>query len=248
MPLELGRHDPRRRRGPGGTPGGRARPLSGLRAGPAANGRRDGNRAAPSTALRSAESRAIHRGREGRGQGRRRGLRSWAWPAGCPPAGVRERCPARRVRPRPAPSGTQRSAAGKFPPPGPARPRLVPLGASPPAFSPPSPTHETHAVGPPCPAAARPRADDGRCRSCTATGNGAGSGPGAGEWRGAEPPRTAPGVPRGPPPPRPRSRLPATALARGRANILASATARCRSFASGRHGGSAGIWKVPAAL
>lgn len=60
VPLELGRHDPCRGRGPGGAPGGRAQPLSGLRAGPAANGRCDGSRAAPSSC--SAERRAIHRG------------------------------------------------------------------------------------------------------------------------------------------------------------------------------------------
>lgn len=256
VPLELGRHDPCRGRGPGGAPGGRAQPLSGLRAGPAANGRCDGSRAAPSSC--SAERRAIHRGWG-------RGLWVGAWPlcvgvvCGCgrgqrdAPRGGGVESAARLAvrRPHPSPRSARRSAArGKFPPPGPpcgpaSRPSALLHLLLPRA---PSPSKARYG-GPPRLAAARPRAAEGHRWSSAATGGSAGSTPGAGGWSGAEPPpRAAPGVPWGSPPPRPRPRLPAAALARGRANILASATARCRSFASGRHGGSTGIWKVPAAL
>lgn len=256
VPLELGRHDPCRGRGPGGAPGGRVQPLSGLRAGPAANGRCDGSRAAPSSC--SAERRAIHRGWG-------RGLWVGAWPlcvgvvCGCgrgqrdAPRGGGVESAARLAvrRPHPSPRSARRSAArGKFPPPGPpcgpaSRPSALLHLLLPRA---PSPSKARYG-GPPAWLPHDPELPKGTAGAAPPRGavRGAPLAPGDGAVQ-SPPPCAAPGVPWGSPPPRPRPRLPAAALARGRANILASATARCRSFASGRHGGSTGIWKVPAAL
>lgn len=257
VPLELGRHDPCRGRGPGGAPGGRAQPLSGLRAGPAANGRCDGSRAAPSSC--SAERRAIHRG-WGRGLWvGGRGLSVWAWPvgvgvaSGMPLGGGGSRAlpglPCAAPTPRPgAPDVPQPGGNFHLPAPRAALPR-APRRSSTCFFRAPPPPQKRAMGDPPAWLPHDPELPKGTAGAAPPRGavRGAPLAPGDGAAQ-CPPPRAAPGVPWGSPPPRPRPRLPAAALARGRANILASATARCRSFASGRHGGSTGIWKVPAAL
>lgn len=182
-----------------------------------------------------------------------RGLWVWAWSAGCPSGGGgRERCPACRAPPPPLaqerPTFRSQGEISTSRPP--VRPCLAPLGAPPPASSArPLPLKSALWGTPPPGCRTTPS-----CRRAPLEQHRHGGQRGEHPWRrgmerrSAPPPRAAPGVPWGSPPPRPRPRLPAAALARGRANILASATARCRSFASGRHGGSTGIWKVPAAL
>lgn len=187
-----------------------------------------------------------------------RGLSVWAWSVG---VGVVSGMPlgggSRALPGLPCAAPTPRPGAPDVPQPGGNFPLPAPRAALPRAprrsstcfFRAPPPPQKRAMGDPPAWLPHDPELPKGTAGAAPPRGavRGAPLAPGDGAAQ-CPPPRAAPGVPWGSPPPRPRPRLPAAALARGRANILASATARCRSFASGRHGGSTGIWKVPAAL